>query len=157
MATLHLSRASADDLPAIVEIMFKTYTDPIARDFCLGKDNPEGHKGLVERFAKTMRENPADYWIKIVDQSDNRIIAATNYRIYPTIAPDHANENDRSTPWLKDEPERQRMISGIWDMALDSRVKHFSHPYIEPYFDVTEPGYEGRGGKSQHRHQRTKG
>ncbi|GAM91104.1 hypothetical protein ANO11243_091510 [Dothideomycetidae sp. 11243] len=130
MAKFRLARASAADLPEIVDLLFRVFTDETNHDLCMGLDTPEGHSNLSKVLAQIMRTNPGDYWIKILDESTGRIIAATNYRIHLAVVPEQSSEYNHNLTWLQDRPETMQTMLRLLEEGEAWTTKNLVEPYI---------------------------
>ncbi|GAM91101.1 hypothetical protein ANO11243_091480 [Dothideomycetidae sp. 11243] len=130
MADFKLARASPEDMLEIVRLQFRAFPGPIHQDIFLGPNTPEGHEHLARSYVRTMQTNSGDYWMKVTEKATGKIVAATEWRIHPTVLPDHAAEEDMSLSWLQDKPERLAFARDILGQSLAARRKHFTEPYI---------------------------
>ncbi|KAJ9640330.1 hypothetical protein H2199_005869 [Coniosporium tulheliwenetii] len=80
---LHLSRASPSDLDEIIAAQYTSFAGLDAHDALFGPNTPTGRAVARKKFLKDMRHDPADCWMKIVDQRTGRIVSAANWKIYP--------------------------------------------------------------------------
>ncbi|KAF2153522.1 hypothetical protein K461DRAFT_278331 [Myriangium duriaei CBS 260.36] len=142
-AAFSLLRAVPDDMPEIVDLLWTVFTAQRTRDAFLGPDTPEGRKACVERYGKDMREHPADYWLKVVDNASGKIIAISNWRIHPTVAPEPYENMD--LPWLDYDKEYQKKIVGILHDIVNARKRLYTQPHIQLCILGTDPSFARRG------------
>ncbi|GAM91080.1 hypothetical protein ANO11243_091270 [Dothideomycetidae sp. 11243] len=131
MTVFHLARAKDEDLLEIVGIVFKAFgQDQMALDFCIGRDTPEGHQNLANIWLKFMQRNPGDHWVKVVEDTSGRIVGATNFRIHPTVVPDHSLEVNKEFSWLQADPQKLEMATKFADHAIKDMKRLQTQPYI---------------------------
>lgn len=106
--TFALSKAEPSDMQETANLQFKVFTEPIIRDVFMGPDTPAGHSALANTFVKTMHEDASDYWIKVVNQSTGKIVAASNWKIHQSLVKGVVEDGDPE--WLKglDEERLER-------------------------------------------------
>lgn len=124
--SFHLARLTADDVPEIVDIQYLTSTSPIIRKVFMAPDTAGGRASLVERYRRTMRNQPHDVWIKIVDKSNGRIVAASNWKIYASCVPEPFNENDLK--WLAGAELEK--ANAIWAGIGDWQRRNMTQPCL---------------------------
>ncbi|GAM83902.1 hypothetical protein ANO11243_018920 [Dothideomycetidae sp. 11243] len=128
MAAFHLCRAGPEDMPAIVAIMFHQFRDPMSHDKFMGPDTPEQHKWLARYLGNLSEQNPHDYWIKIVDNPTGKLIAASNWRIHPSVTPEPFE--DTALPWLHNKEERRAEAVKRLTNIMTMRKRLFNQPHI---------------------------
>ncbi|GAM91082.1 hypothetical protein ANO11243_091290 [Dothideomycetidae sp. 11243] len=165
MASFSLSRATVDDLAGIIDVMFKTLRKPLWQETCMGSDTPEGHRDLAESIERGMQRDPGECWIKIAEAT-GRIIAATEYRMYPDRLPDHMKDEDCSTLCLQHNRNKTQLMEQVENRIRGRRHKYLTQPYIrrvlahdpciavliltgtiELNYVFTDPDFQHRGGK----------
>ncbi|EJT82550.1 hypothetical protein GGTG_02523 [Gaeumannomyces tritici R3-111a-1] len=100
-----LSRATPADAAAIAAAEYTCFDDYI-REVFMGLKSEADVPLLAARYARTMREDPHDVWIKVVDAESGTLAAASNWKVYPSRMPDDAG--DTTPDYLVDEAARAR-------------------------------------------------
>lgn len=121
-----LSRATVNDIPEIVKLEYRNFTDPFVRECFMAADTPEGHESLIRQRRQALNEDPCDYWIKVIDTSTGRIIAASNWKIYAGCVPELPIPVDIS--WLTGESLER--VKGIWAALLKEDRKTMTRPCL---------------------------
>lgn len=82
---LVLSRVTADDFDTLIPIQFAAFANNGVHHAQLGLENTENIAHAKALFLKDFTSDPADVWLKVTDEDANgKIIAASNWKIYPT-------------------------------------------------------------------------
>lgn len=96
-----LSRASTDDLPELAKVEYDCFP-PVIREVFMGCRSEADLPRLAEHYAKEMRENPSVIWVKVVDQLSRKIVAASQWKVFPgSVVPESAD--DKPAEWLEGE------------------------------------------------------
>lgn len=125
-SSFQLARATADDIPEIVEIEYRVFTEPIVVECFMAPNTPAGHTSLVRQRQQAMKDDPCDYWIKVTDTSTGRIAAAANWKIYAGGVPEPKASVDLG--WL--EGEALDRAQRIWATLLDEDKKTMTGPCL---------------------------
>lgn len=73
------------DLAILAPIEFAAFVQDGGHNVMLGRNVPASVQATIERQKKEFTSDPANFWIKVFDaDADDRIIAASNWKIYPT-------------------------------------------------------------------------
>ena len=82
---LTLSRVTPGEFDTIVPIQFAAFANNGAHTAQLGFNNAESIAHAKTIFLDDFASDPADIWLKVTDEDANgRIIAASNWKVYPT-------------------------------------------------------------------------
>jgi hypothetical protein len=82
---LILSRVTANDFDTLVPIQFIAFVKNGTHNAQLGFGSAENIARAKKVLLEDFTSDPADVWIKVTDEDANgRIIAASNWKIYPT-------------------------------------------------------------------------
>ncbi|PNS21190.1 hypothetical protein CAC42_3528 [Sphaceloma murrayae] len=146
MAPFTLSPFKEEDFAELVAMEYKTFTDSRIQDTFMGPDTPEGREQLRLKYIKTSKEDPHDYWIKIVDKSSGKMIAASNWKICQSTIPDHLE--DISYPYLQEHPDRLKVALAVQSDIMCTRKRLYREPYVQLYICMTDPDFERRGAGS---------
>lgn len=121
-----LSRATENDMDELIDLEYRVFDDETIRDVFMGPDTPAGRASLCQTRIKTMREDPNDCWIKVIDTTTNRITGASNWKICPTSAPEHKQE--LSLEWLRGE--KLEKAKAIWRHIVEVRNTFMVSAYV---------------------------
>lgn len=100
-----LSRAGPADAGAIAAADYQCF-DEYVREVFMGVKCEADVPLLADWYARMMRDDPHDVWIKVVDAQSGRLAAASNWKVYPSRMPDDAG--DKTPDHLVDEVARAR-------------------------------------------------
>lgn len=125
-APFALERATEADLDEILQVQFDAFPDPI-RQLCMGCKSQADLPKIRNVYAKHMRENPHDVWVKVTDTENGRIASAGNWRVYVN------GEGAKSDPeppleWL--EGEMRDNSRHFLDTMYNTRVKEMRGAHI---------------------------
>lgn len=124
-----LARATPDDMAEIVELDYRTNSNPVIREVFMAPDTVEGHASLVRERQQAMADNPTDYWLKVLDNATGRIIASSCWNVYAGSVPEPKIGVD--TSWLRsDSLER---ANSIWAGIMESHKKNMTEPCISAH------------------------
>lgn len=124
-----LSRASPSDLPEIVQVQYTSFQAPFERELLMGCSSPsEDLPKLSEMYAEESRTDPADIWIKVVEKSTGRIVAASNWKVYVAPATALQRRRDEAPTWL--EGDKAVASKGIFEGMNDVRVRENQGPFL---------------------------
>lgn len=117
---LTLSRVASDDFDTIVPIQFAAFANNGAHLAQLGFASPESIAHAKKIFLDGFVSDSADYWLKVTDEDANgRIVAASNWKIYPTYVKNDfdamATAAEKIKPeditWLSDARQKEDAAS----------------------------------------------
>ena len=118
-ASFAVHRASQEDLPAVVEVLFHGF-DQFARENYFGVTDTNDLGKLADKYAKIMSSDPADIWIKVEDVATGKVVAVSNWKLY--LAPESAclRVRDEPAPWLSgDAVEKQKLLLEPMNVARE--------------------------------------
>ncbi|KAH9884420.1 acyl-CoA N-acyltransferase [Xylariomycetidae sp. FL2044] len=138
-----LSRATPDDMPEITRLEYVCFP-PIVRELFMGCQTEDDLPRLSARHARLMATDRHDVWIKVVETRTRRIIAASNWKVYPNGAPSSAG--DTAPEWLRDE-DRERAARMLGAM---NEARRAANPggFVYLHTCFTDPEYQRRGAGS---------
>lgn len=119
-------------MPEIIDVEFRTFTNPVLQEIFMGPDTPAGRKALAEKYAGYMKTDFSDFWTKVVDAGTGRIIAASNWKIYQSAVPDH-DKTDVETPWLEGQTEKLERARKALAAMVQTRKKFMTEPYLREF------------------------
>ena len=99
-APFTLSRAIAEDMTEIVEVQYECFPQFVQEAFmgCFSRDDLPR---LTKHYIDEMETDPHVVWIKLVENAKGKIVAATQWKVFPSREPE-SNE-DKPPPWLEGE------------------------------------------------------
>ena len=124
-----LSRASEDDLVKVARLQFECFP-PDIREIFMGCKTEDGLPRLVRRYATTMKSDPHDIWIKVVNKETGEFVAASNWKVYPSCAP--ADAGDVPPEWL--DGEAFERAATMLDSINEARRKANTGGYVREYY-----------------------
>lgn len=140
-ARFSLSRASEADLPEIIKLCWLSF-DPTVRLLMLGCPTEENLPKLVEHHRRVMRESQQAVWLKVVEGSTGRVVAASLWKVYPNAGqPPSGDEQPPS--WL--EGEVRESSRKLLDEINQARREANPTGFIRE-----SPPCEDEGGSSSH-------
>lgn len=95
-----LLRATAHDIPEIVDLMYDSFEDFVRR-IVMGCYSREALPQLVAQYIEEMQTDPSDIWIKVSDVNTGKIVAASNWKLYATGSIPRGV--DKVKPWIQEE------------------------------------------------------
>jgi hypothetical protein len=117
---LALSRVTADDFDTLIPIQFTAFANNGTHHAQLGLRNAANIANAKAIFRKNFASDPADVWLKVTDEDANsKIIAASNWKIYPTYVKSDfdakATSVDKMTAedvtWHGDERQKEDAVT----------------------------------------------
>lgn len=117
-----LSRATKQDMEAIVELQFECFQDPHVREIFMGRDK----LALRERFVWIIQNDPTDLWVKVVEQTTNNIIAASNWKL--NIVPE--KHDTIGLDWLQHDPETKKRVQAIHAHMAANKARIRTYPSL---------------------------
>jgi hypothetical protein len=118
---LALSRVTADDFDTLVPIQFTAFANNGAHYAQLGFKNAENIAHAKAVFLEAFASDPADVWVKVTDEDANgRIIAASNWKIYPTYVKSDVDTKAAAFEKMKGEDESRRCYVA-WRTTAEGR------------------------------------
>jgi len=107
-----LSRASAADLPELTALEYRCF-GPFVREIFMGCKTEADLPLITQKQASILANDPHDMWIKVVDMASGQIVAGSNWRVYPSGAPE--SSDDTAAEWLDGEArEKATQIFDKW-------------------------------------------
>jgi hypothetical protein len=123
-----LSRVTEEDMDEMLEVQFRAFSKVDIHTALFGP-NTQHHRDLVKaRFLQEMKEDAADCWMKLVDTSNNKIVSAAQWKIYPSWAPlpDHPFVADFHEDAVDQECAEQMVVE-----FMEKRVKRMhNHAHV---------------------------
>ena len=121
-----LSRATEDDIEEIIDLQYDCFPPHLCVIFMGCYSKADLHK-IQKKYVETMKDDPSDIWIKVVDSASGKIIAASNWKI-------HLNHEDPNRPaeepaeWLEgSDLEQSQKITSQFN---ETRAKFMQEPFI---------------------------
>jgi len=113
-----LSRASLEDIPEITLMEYRAFANiPLIQTTFLGCESEADLPKLVESFKSDMQNDPTSMWIKVVDKSTGKIIAASNWKLFINQA--NPDSDDKPCDWM--DQARTEKATSILDRMTKAR------------------------------------
>lgn len=113
MGPLILSRATEADMPEIAAVEYRSFS-PFIREMFMGCRSEADIPRLADWYARRLRSDPFDVWIKVVDAATGRLVAASEWK----VCPNGPGPDDEPPEWLEGESlERSRRMMGAINAA----------------------------------------
>lgn len=77
-----LSRATEHDIAEIVELQYRSFESRLVKELLMGCSSPEDLPKFIAKRIQTTKEDPSDIWIKVIDSTTLKIVAASNWKLY---------------------------------------------------------------------------
>ncbi|KAI6800080.1 hypothetical protein KC332_g4448 [Hortaea werneckii] len=137
----HLSRLDPhEDMLELVQVAYGCFP-PILCGIFMGCKSEADLPRLAEHYLKELREDPFTIWLKVVDKASGRIVAGSQWKVFPSFSP--AFTDDKPPEWLEGE-----------DLAKSTRVlekmnaaRRAANPkgYVHLHICFTDPNYRRKG------------
>ncbi|KAI0378769.1 acyl-CoA N-acyltransferase [Hypomontagnella monticulosa] len=136
-----LSRADEGDIPEITRVEYECFP-PVIRELFMGCKSEADLPLITAKNLRDRERDPHDIWIKVVDSTTGKIVAASNWKVF--LNSGAPNESDEVPPeWLEGEVlEKASKIMGVWNEA---RRKENPGPHIHLHICFTDPDYRRQG------------
>lgn len=100
-----LTRATADDLEEIVQLMYDSFSRT-TRQCLMGCLSPSDIPKLVAKYKEIMASDASDIWIKLEDSVTGKIVAGSNWKLHVNGDPGY----DEIPDWLESDA-REKSIA----------------------------------------------
>lgn len=124
-APFSLSRVTADDMPELLDVQYEAFPD-FVRIIFMGCHSKDDLPKLIPKYIQKMQSDPSDVWVKVTDNETGKIIAASNWKVFPGEPSD--NHADEPPDWLESE-EKEKSRKVIEEMT-EIRKKAMPGPYV---------------------------
>jgi hypothetical protein len=122
-----LSRASEDDLEEIISLQYECFPQ-LLREIFMGTKTRDDLPKLLKLSLEEVQQQPEDIWIKVVERSSGKIIAASNWKVYAN----GPSRNSTGAPtWL--EGELAQTSSSVYEEFGRERLKALPGPHVCKY------------------------
>ena len=128
MSAFLLQKVKPEDFPAVVDVLYKAFDNPVERMRFMGPDTPEQRQWLVNDYRTKTESDPADFWIKIVDKDSGAVVAVADWQLHPNSFPTDKGPPPR--PWLSIDPELQQKEAELSVQTRARRTKHYTSPQV---------------------------
>ncbi|EME80807.1 uncharacterized protein MYCFIDRAFT_122166, partial [Pseudocercospora fijiensis CIRAD86] len=137
-----LSRATEADMPEIIAVQYRSFEKPIiVRELVMGCLSPEDLPKFVDKRIRTMREDPTDIWIKVVDSETNKIVAASNWKLYLGPETSMKRRAMEVPEWLTGD--HAKAAHALMDPMNEIKIRNNPQPFLHTCF--TDPAFWRRG------------
>lgn len=130
MPSFTLARAGAEDMLEMADITFRTFLDSNSRNLYMGPDTSESRQRLANKWIAEIKTHHEVNWVKVIDDTKGNIVGASMWRVYPNYIPDFTTLEDRSLPWLQDQPEQLQRMNDIFELHCTTRQRLWTTPFI---------------------------
>lgn len=120
-----LTRAIPQDLSEILNVYYGCFNQH-ERTIFQGCPTPEYIHATQEIYALDMQSDASDIWIQVRDAEDNRLVAASNWKVYVNGKP--GDEGQRIPDWLGHEAYEQSRLA--LETITAARRKAMPIPFI---------------------------
>jgi len=118
-----LSRASAEDIAEITAMEYRAFANlPSVKTTFLGCESEADLPKLVARCQKDMQNDPNDVWIKVVDKSTGKIVAASNWKVF--INKDDPAWDEKPCDWM----DQERTDKAKSTLTRMNKIRHEQMP-----------------------------
>lgn len=123
------------DLAYLAPIEFAAFVQDGGHNVMLGRNVPASIKATIKRQEKEFTSDPSNFWIKVFDaDANNRIIAASNWKIFPTYVQSDFEAKDKhinamtakDLSFMGDEKQQEDaviamrgFVSALWPQYLE--------------------------------------
>lgn len=115
-APFTLVRATPDDLDELVQLEYEAFP-PFIRETFMGCSSEADLPRLARHYKDGMLKNPSAVWVKVVDDSTGKAVAASQWNIYPgSVALESEAEAADLPPWLEGET-REKTVQMVTEMG----------------------------------------
>lgn len=115
-------------MPELLDVQYDAFPD-FVRIIFMGCHSKDDLPKLIPKYVEKMSSDPSDVWIKVTDNATGKIVAASNWKIFPgnpgSSGMDHADEPPK---WLE-EGQREKSRRVIEEMT-EVRRKVMPGPYV---------------------------
>ena len=123
-----MSRATEEDFDELLEVQFRSFKVVPIHEALFGPNTKENRDRVKANFLKSMKEDSADCWMKLVDKSTNRIVSGSLWKIYPSWAP--VATHDAHSDFLDDKEDRE-MSEFLTNDFMQRRIKYtYNHAHV---------------------------
>ncbi|KAK3052364.1 hypothetical protein LTR09_006574 [Extremus antarcticus] len=140
-ASFALVRATAHDIPEIVDLMYDAFEDFVRR-VVMGCYSQDDMPKLVAQYIGEMQNDPSDIWIKVSDVNTGKIVAASNWKLCATASTPRGV--DEVKPWIQDEEAielSRTVLEPLNELRLKANAEQDSYRF--DFFDYDEIVHNG--------------
>lgn len=125
-ASFTLERATISDLPEMLELMYNCFSTWMTERF-MGCFSLDDLPKFISKYTKIMKEDPTDIWVKVTDPETNKIIAATNWKLYLGSERAIARGRDEPPEWLEGEQvtESWKLVGALNEARIPANKDPF--------------------------------
>jgi hypothetical protein len=143
---LVLSRVEKKDFEKMIPVQFEAFSNVDIHHCLFSRSTAENHALGAKRYIEWMDADPADVWLKIMDEdvSPPAFVCASNWKIPPAEEKDEQGNvlppQKVEITWLEDEQEKEDSVRHEHIWRANSLQTHFSQPYglksFQPYLKI---------------------
>jgi hypothetical protein len=97
------------------------------REIFMGCKSKDSLPLLAEKYASTMRTDPRDIWVKVVDNDTREIVGASNWKVYVNGVSGSDTTSDATVPaWLEEDEaeEAKKLLVGVNEARRRAMAGH---------------------------------
>ena len=124
-APFSLSRVTLEDMPELLDVQYDAFPEFVRVTF-MGCHSKDDLPKLIPRYIEKLEKDPSDVWIKVTDNATGRIIAASDWKVFPGKPSEH--NADEPPEWL--EGEEKENSQKVIEQMTEIRRKAMPGPYV---------------------------
>ncbi|RMZ11072.1 hypothetical protein D0864_01093 [Hortaea werneckii] len=90
----------SEDMLQLVQVAYDCFP-PMVREMFMGCKSEADLPRLAQHYLKEIREDPFTVWLKVVDRASGKIVAGSQWKVFPSFSP--ASADDKPAEWLEGE------------------------------------------------------
>jgi hypothetical protein len=137
VSRFELARASPEDLHDLVKVEYLSFP-PFIRETFMGCADPNDLPRLVEYYQRGLRNDSHTVWIKIFEKETGRVIAGSQWKVYPNYAP-ASSADDQPAEWLTGETLEKTVK--LLDSMNKKRREANTAGYVHLHICYTHPDF----------------
>ncbi|KAI7150838.1 hypothetical protein KC316_g15515 [Hortaea werneckii] len=137
----YLSRLEPnEDMLELVQVAYDCFP-PMIREMFMGCKSEADLPRLAEHYLKEVREDPFTIWLKVVDRATSKIVAGSQWKVFPSFGP--ACADDKPAEWL--EGKDLTKATQILEKMNAARRAANPNGYVHLHICFTHPNYRRKG------------
>ncbi|KAI0475728.1 acyl-CoA N-acyltransferase [Xylariaceae sp. FL0804] len=135
-----LSRMAPDDMLEMIDVEYDCFPD-FVRSIFMGCPSKADIPRLADHEKEDMKNDPHIVWLKLVDNSSGRIVAGSQWKVFPSHAPD--SSDDTPAPWLEGDKRERALV--VMRGFNEKRRKANPQGFVHLHICFTHPDFRRRG------------
>jgi hypothetical protein len=124
---LVLSRVEEKDWDELLEVQYTSFKDVDIHQALFGPNTQENRLRVKQAFIAESRNDISDCWLKLVDLTTNRIVSASQWKIYPSWK-DKTEKGLFEAPFYEGQVRRDAE-----ELGRDFMVRREKYQYGSPH------------------------